>query len=171
VKEDIQLDYQALARDALRRVVHDVLTLTVDLKATPGQHHFYIEFLTEAPGVQMPERLRADYPERMTIVLQHQFEDLAVEQDKFAVTLRFKGVPSRLVIPFDAMTSFYDPHSKFALSFEDPAAAKPQDEEPAAKQAESNAAEAETDAPKPAAAKEPAHKDAQIVSLDQFRKK
>ena len=83
-----------------------------------GEHHFYIEFLTQAPDVSIPDHLIEDYPERMTIVLQHQFQNLDVTEDGFGVTLWFKGKESRLEIPFHAVTSFADPSVKFGLRFE-----------------------------------------------------
>lgn len=114
---DIEIDYQYLADRALRRVVRDVLEMTADLRQTPGDHHFYIEFDTQAPGVEIPEKLLADYPSRMTIVLQHQYEDLAVTDESFAVTLRFDGAPYGLVVPYDAITNFVDPSVRFQLHF------------------------------------------------------
>jgi len=114
---DIELDYDSLMQEALKRVVFDVLTITSELGETPGEHHFYIEFLTNAPGVSIPEHLKEAYPTRMTIVLHHQFEDLNVTQDGFSVTLWFKGVEAALMIPFDAITNFADPSAKFGLRF------------------------------------------------------
>ncbi|MEO1015244.1 MAG: ClpXP protease specificity-enhancing factor SspB [Pseudomonadota bacterium] len=114
---DVELDYAFLMDDALRRVLHDVLSITQDIGAAPGEHHFYIEFLTQAPGVSIPADLLETYPERMTIVLQHQFKDLEVEDDKFAVTLWFKGEPSRLHVPFSAVATFADPGAQFELRF------------------------------------------------------
>jgi len=116
---DIELDYDQIMQNALRHVVKDVLTITADLGETPGDHHFYVEFLTDAPGVNLPDHLKAQYPERMTIVLHHQFDDLDVGNDGFQVTLSFKGVEARLAIPFDAITSFADPSAKFGLRFQE----------------------------------------------------
>ncbi len=114
---DIELDYDSLMQDALKRVVHDVLKITAELGETPGEHHFYIEFMTGAEGVSIPDHLHDVYPTRMTIVLHHQFENLTVTDTGFGVTLWFKGVETRLEIPFDAMTSFADPGAKFGLRF------------------------------------------------------
>ncbi len=114
---DIELDYDSLMQEALRRVVHDVLSITADLKETPGEHHFYIEFLTGAQGVSIPDHLKEAYPSRMTIVLHHQFENLEVDEFGFSVSLWFKGMEAALVIPFDAITSFADPSAKFGLRF------------------------------------------------------
>lgn len=116
---DIELDYDYLANNALRRVVADVLKITADLGEAPGEHHFYIEFTTGAPGVEIPSDLKAAYPTTMTIVLQHQFENLLVNEDGFSVTLWFKGKQADLVIPFDAVASFADPSVQFGLRFKD----------------------------------------------------
>lgn len=116
---DIELDYDSLMQDALKKVVHDVLAITAELRETPGDHHFYIEFLTEADGVQIPDHLKETYPSRMTIVLHHQFEDLIVTETGFGVTLWFKGIEAQLEIPFDAITSFADPGAKFGLRFQE----------------------------------------------------
>ena len=116
---DIELDYDGLMQEALRRVVYDVLNITAELGTTPGDHHFYIEFLTTAPGVNIPAHLRETYPTRMTIVLHHQFKDLEVTSEGFSVSLWFKEIEARLVIPFAAMTSFADPGAKFGLRFQE----------------------------------------------------
>ncbi|MGV6800719.1 MAG: SspB family protein [bacterium] len=116
--DDIELDYAYLMQNALRDIVKQVLTITRDLGDVPGEHHFFIEFMTTAPGVQISETLLKSYPERMTIVLQHKFEDLTVEEDHFGVTLHFQGVPNHLVIPWDALLSFADPSADFGLRFE-----------------------------------------------------
>lgn len=121
--DDVELDYAYLTQDALRGVVRQVLSTTVALGHPPGEHHFYIEFVTVAPGVFLSDRLRAQYPERMTIVLQHQFEALEVDEEGFAVTLHFKGTPDRLIVPFSAITQFADPSANFALQFQPPEAA------------------------------------------------
>lgn len=113
----MELDYSSLLDNALRAIVRDVLLITQELGVVPGDHHFYIEFQTDAPGVDIPDRLKASYPDRMTIVLQHQFKDLIVEDEKFSVTLWFKGEPSVLVVPFDAVTTFADPSVQFELQY------------------------------------------------------
>ena len=118
--DDVELDYAYLTQDALRGVVREVLQTTRALGHPPGEHHFYVEFGTNAPGVRVSDRLRAQYPERMTIVLQHQFEDLEVDAEGFAVTLHFGGVADRLVVPFAAVTQFADPSASFALQFAGP---------------------------------------------------
>jgi hypothetical protein len=133
---DIEIDYDFLTRQALRRVVQEVLLITEQLGAAPGDHHFYIEFETQAAGVSIPEYLLADYPERMTIVLQHQFDDLSVGEDDFSVTLWFNKQQARLTIPFDAVMSFADPSVQFGLRFgapvKTPETAKPEEAPPPA---------------------------------------
>lgn len=115
---DVELDYEYLTQRALKQVLRDVLTVAADLGEAPGNHHFFIEFLTKADGVSIPDHLHEAYPERMTIVLQHQFGDLQVEEDGFAVTLWFKKVETRLEIPFEAVISFADPSVQFGLRFD-----------------------------------------------------
>src|SRR6202051_5093485 len=109
--------YDLLAQAALRGVVRTVLPDAAK-NALPGEHHFKITFATTAPGVRLSERMRAQYPEAMTIVLQHQFWDLAVKDDAFEVGLSFGGVPERLAVPFEAITAFYDPAVQFGFQFE-----------------------------------------------------
>ena len=111
------LDYPRLVQDALRGVVRRSLSY-VQSHGLPGEHHFYLAFATTAPGVSLSEDLRRRYPEQITIVLQHDFRDLDVDDEFFAVTLRFGGIPQRIRVPFAAMVSFYDPASQFALRFE-----------------------------------------------------
>ena len=175
--------YDLLAQAALRGVVRTVL-VDAAKKGLPGEHHFQITFLTTAPGVRLSERMRAQYPEAMMIVLQHQFWDLTVNDDGFEVGLSFGGVAERIAVPFDAITAFVDPAAQFALQFavrepeavvEEPAAL-PETPAPvppavaAVEKAEALPAPAE-----PAEPAEPAAEDnaggAEIVRLDRFRKK
>jgi uncharacterized protein len=109
--------YDLLAQQALRGVVRTVLA-DVAKKGLPGEHHFKITFNTVAPGVRLSDRMRAQYPEAMTIILQHQFWDLTVGDDAFEVGLSFGGVPERLMVPFDAIVAFYDPAVQFGFQFE-----------------------------------------------------
>ncbi|MBS7545181.1 ClpXP protease specificity-enhancing factor SspB [Ancylobacter oerskovii] len=111
--------YDLLVQDALRAVVRRVLT-DVARDGLPGDHHLYISFDTQAPGVRLSARLKERYPEEMTIVLQHQFWDLVVTELFFEVGLSFNGIPERLHIPFDALKGFFDPSVKFGLQFEPP---------------------------------------------------
>ncbi|GAB4525329.1 MAG: ClpXP protease specificity-enhancing factor SspB [Parvularculaceae bacterium] len=112
------LDYGALTQTALKGVVRAALARTAELGAAPGGHHFYITFATRAPGVQIADFLIEQYPEEMTIVLQHQFWDLEVDDEKFSVLLKFRGKPERLVIPFRAISKFFDPEAQFGLQFD-----------------------------------------------------
>ena len=109
--------YDLLAQDALRGVVRRVLG-DVARNGLPGEHHFYVTFGTGAPGVKISDRLRVEHPDEMTIVLQHQFWDLEVTDETFEVGLSFKGIPERLVIPFEAIKGFFDPSVQFGLQFE-----------------------------------------------------
>lgn len=113
------IDYEGLAQEAMRGVVRKVLSATAKT-GLPGDHHFYISFDTEAPGVTLSKRLKEKYPREMTIVLQHRFWDLAVSDDRFEVKLTFDGIPERLVVPFAAIKVFFDPSVRFGLQFEDP---------------------------------------------------
>ena len=113
-----QIRYDLLTQQALRSVVRNVLVDTAK-KGLPGDHHFYISFDTHADGVRMSDRLRAQYPDEMTIILQHQFWDLKVGEDDFEVGLSFGGVPERLNVPFEAINGFFDPSVQFGLQFEE----------------------------------------------------
>jgi uncharacterized protein len=108
--------YERLTQDALRGVIRTVLT-DVAVKGLPGEHHFFITFDTCVEGVRMSARLKASYPAEMTIVLQHQFWDLAVGEDDFDVGLAFNGIPERLHVPFTAVKAFRDPSVQFGLQF------------------------------------------------------
>jgi hypothetical protein len=155
------LPYEEWIETALRQVVAQAIS-HVAVHGLPGSHHFYLTFRTDHPGVSVPHRLRAQYPEEMTIVLQHQFWDLKYDKDEgvISVGLSFGGVPSTLVIPLDAMTSFADPQIRYGLRFrsimpEAGALPVPVPEAPAA--------DASAPEEKPA---EP-----QVVSLDAFRRR
>ena len=152
-----EMHYEAMAQDALRGVVKAALRKAALPEGLPGDHHFYITFRTKAPGVSGPQDLLGKYPDEMTIVLQHQYWDLAPGETFFSVTLQFGGQPKRLSIPYGAVTRFYDPSVQFLLQFEAPPPAPPEARAPTPE-----AKEAAPDA-KPA--------EATIVSLDQFRKK
>ena len=110
--------YDLLTQQALRSVVRDVLADAAK-KGLPGDHHFYISFDTQAEGVRISDRLHAQYPEEMTIILQHQFWDLTVNDAGFEVGLSFGGIPEKLTIPFEAITGFFDPSVQFGLQFEE----------------------------------------------------
>ncbi len=164
--------YDVLARDALRGVLRRVLTDAAE-HGLPGDHHFFITFLSTADGVKLSPRLLAQYPEEMTIILQHQFWDLVVTEDRFEVGLSFGGIPERLVVPFAAIKSFLDPSVQFGLQFEpsDAAAETPQGQLPLVPEpsalpvaAPEPAAESKDELAKPG-------EGAEVVRLDRFRKK
>ena len=117
--EDL-IGYDQLTQDAMREVVRAALNRATGPRGLPGQHHFYITFRTKAPGVILPDQLLGRYPDEMTIVLEHQFWDLEVYADKFRVILKFAGQPHPIVIPFNAVSRFYDPSVRFGLQFEHP---------------------------------------------------
>lgn len=156
------LPYDAWAEEALREVAIRAIE-SAAANGLPGEHHFYLTFRTDHPGTSVPGHLKARYPQEITIVLQHQFDDLIVNRaaQRFEVTLFFGGVPSRLVVPFGALTMFHDPHVRFGLRF--PVLGM---DEPAANDEPQGAAE-----PAPPAAEEPPAGPAQVVSLDAFRRK
>jgi len=160
--------YDVLARDALRGVLRKVLTDAAS-HGLPGEHHFFITFVSKAEGVKLSSRLLAQYPEEMTIILQHQFWDLTVLEDRFEVGLSFGGIPERLVVPFVAIKSFFDPSVQFGLDFA-PTEALEQAEAklPAVPSAPSLPAAAPTTADE-----EPprGNEGATVVRFDRFRKK
>ena len=116
--EQVQIDYDSKVQDALRKVVHDVLSETAE-NGLPGDHHFYITFKTQAEGVSVPARLVERYPDEMTIVLQHKYWGLSVDDKSFSVGLSFDRQIETLVIPLDTIIGFFDPSVKFALQFQD----------------------------------------------------
>jgi uncharacterized protein len=158
--------YDLLVQDALKSVVRKVLS-DAARDGLPGEHHFYVTFRTTLPGVRMSQALRDQYPEEMTIVLQHQFWDLAISDHSIEVGLSFKGIPERLLIPFDTVTCFFDPSVQFGLKFElegEGAGEAKTDEEGAAPRPRPRAVTsadvpAETPAAKPKPARKPASKD------------
>jgi hypothetical protein len=171
--------YDVLTRDALRGVLKRVLNEAA-AHGLPGEHHFFITFLSTAEGVKLSARLLAQYPDEMTIILQHQFWDLVVHDDRFEVGLSFGGIPERLAVPFAAIKSFFDPSVQFGLQFEttDAAAETVVDalETPAKNLPASPAPSAlavPVSQPAPEKAEEPAKagEGAEVVRLDRFRKK
>lgn len=112
------IDYEALAREAMRGVVRAVLT-KVASSGLPGEHHFYIVFNTQGQGVALSKRLKEKYPKEMLIVLQHRFWDLEVNDERFEVKLTFDGIPERVVVPFRCIKVFYDPSVPYGLQFEE----------------------------------------------------
>ncbi|WP_147094052.1 SspB family protein [Swaminathania salitolerans] len=157
------LPYDEWVEDAYREVMLRALD-HASVEGLPGEHHFYLTFLTDYPGVAIPDRLRAQYPHDMTIVLQHQFWDLRVDREAMTVSvgLSFGGIGSMLVIPFAAITAFADPHIRMALRFSvEPVESV--DEEP-----QTHVTEAESD---DASSPAPSGEEGQVVSLDAFRKR
>ena len=153
------IPYDEIVQDALRAVVGRVLREVETSGGLPGEHHFYITFNTRMPGVAIPKHLSERFPDEMTIVIQHRFWDLKVEEDGFGVGLSFGGVPSTLNVPFAAVTAFHDPAVEFALTFQANAAdALPEEHDVA-----------ENDVP--GAEAEPAEDGSNVVSVDFTRKK
>lgn len=126
------IPYDEIVQDALRAVVGRVLGEVEQSGGLPGTHHFYITFNTKSPGVSIPKHLSERFPEEMTIVIQHRFWDLKVEDDGFSVGLSFGGVPATLRVPFAAVTQFHDPAVEFALTFHADAEEAPREEHEAA---------------------------------------
>jgi hypothetical protein len=152
--------YDLLAQQALRGVVREALNIAA-ATGLPGEHHFYIAFNTKYPGVEISERLAQRYPREMTIVLQHQYWNLKVHDDRFEAELSFDNIPEKLVIPFDAVKGFLDPAVQFGLQFESVPVKSKLKEVPAAV----------PDAAAADSATAPAADSPKIVSLDSFRKK
>lgn len=150
-----RLDYPRMIQDAVKGVVRQAMR-TVEEEGFPGDHHFFITFRTSHPEVAMPESLHERFPEEMRIILQHQFWDLEVAEDGFAVTLSFNGQRAALAVPFDAVTSFFDPAANFALHFEVPDEEGENDEEPLADASASEGASGTV---------------ADVVSFEAFRKR
>ena len=151
------IPYDEIVQEALRDVVGRVLREVERSGALPGDHHFYITFHTRMAGVQIPKHLMERFPDEMTIVIQHRFWDLKVEEDAFSVGLSFSGVPATLRVPFAAVTDFVDPAVDFSLKFQaDVAEAVHEEHE-----------EAENDVPAPAEADDGSN----VVSVDFTRKK
>ena len=174
-----RIEYNRMVEHALRRVVHDALKL-VEQEGLPGRHHFYLTFKSTSPGVRMSDALHARYPNEMTIVLQHEFWALEVDDYGFAVTLSFNSTPERISVPFEAITVFADPSAEFGLQFQGgaadedatpdeapgeapaPAEPAPTKERPATVTALPRPDDSKGDTPDAAA---------EVVSLDKFRKK
>src|SRR5579872_1108333 len=162
------IGYQALTDAALRGVVRDALR-RIEKSGLIGAHHFYLTFKTHAEGVEIPDFLKEQYPDEMTIIIQHQYWALKVKDDYFEVTLTFKKLPAPLHIPFNALTAFFDPGVQFGLQFRSEGDAKA-------------AGPAPVMAPPPASDSEPAPAEesaippvdkahaGEVVSLDSFRK-
>lgn len=185
--------YDLLVQDALKSVVRKVLGDAVR-DGLPGEHHFYISFRTEHAGVRLSTRLRERYPQEMTIVLQHQYDNLTVNEAAFEVGLSFSGVAERLRVPFDSLSGFFDPSVQFGLKFEaEPQVADAAAEKPIAPPELVSVSTLKGSVPKigtrkgedepspvtprkrtpkkEPAAETPSETGAEVVSLDSFRKK
>lgn len=169
MRDDDVIDYGLLIDEAMQAIVKKAL-LIVEKTGLPGEHHFYITFDTEYPGVMIPDTLHKRYPEEMTIVLQHQFWDLEIEEDRFSVVLSFDNVRNSLVVPFSALTAFADPSVKFGLQFRHAGMVHKAKEE---KKPEKGGKAAKANKSKKGEKAEKADKKRQnnVVSLDSFRKK
>ena len=167
------IEYRELVQEALRGVVHAVIAEVADTGALPGAHHFYVAFCTDHPETIISNRLRERYPQEMTIVIQHQFWDLTVDDDKFEITLSFDNQPETLTVPFVAIKNFFDPSVRFGLQFspeedeeEDEAALESRDLQSPLEDQDAAADEEDNEEDNAEA-----QKTGEVVSLDQFRKK
>ncbi|WP_426122764.1 SspB family protein [Pararhizobium sp. PWRC1-1] len=168
--------YDILAQDALRSVIRKVLIEVAATGALPGDHHFFITFLTGAPGVRISQHLKAKYAEQMTIVVQHQFWDLKVTETLFEIGLSFSDTPEKLVIPFNAIRGFYDPSVNFELEFDVAAVEEEESAEitayPAATAEQSGDQDTEAKTGDNGKTGDDGKKEGgSVVSLDSFRKK
>lgn len=169
--EDL-MRYDQLAQNALRGVVRDALR-RVEKSGLPGEHHFYIQFLTKYPGVNIGARLSERYPREMTVVLQHQFFNLNVTEERFQVELSFDNIPERLIVPFAAVKGFLDPAVQFGLQFE---VVEAESAEAAAEIKAKKAVEQKNTIKTPESQDTPEGEEKpteapKVVSLDAFRKK
>ena len=153
------LDYGSLMHRAMRGLIFNVLEQVRD-QGLPGNHHFFITFDTTHPDVQLADWLKDRYPEEMTVVIQHWFDNLEVREDGFSITLNFGDQPEPIQIPFDAIQTFVDPSVEFGLRFEN----QDMDEE------EEEADETEPSAEATETSDEEPRQEAEVVSLDQFRR-
>ncbi|PWB95467.1 SspB family protein [Methylosinus sporium] len=177
--------YDLLVQDALRGVMRKVLADAAAAGRLPGDHHFTISFRTKAPGVRISKRLAEQWPQEMTIILQHQYSNLLVDERGFSVGLSFRSIPEQLYVPFDAVTVFSDPSVDFGLKWEVDELAPAREEEPTrfpARPQPTGEAAPPRHGPRPAArsekrqetepaAAEESGEAAKIVSIDAFRKK
>ncbi len=158
------IDYGTLMHRAMRSLIREVLD-SVARGGLPGQHHFFITFDTSHADVAIADWLRKRYPDEMTVVIQHWFDNLEVSDKGFSVTLNFGDSPEPLYIPYDAISTFVDPSVEFGLRFE-----RPDDDDDLLAEAGQTGAEDEAPLAEDVEADEDAHRDAEIVRLDSFRK-
>ncbi|HEU4839102.1 MAG TPA: ClpXP protease specificity-enhancing factor SspB [Micavibrio sp.] len=160
--EEEILRYDRMVESALRGVVREAIEAVIEEGELPEDHHFYITFMTDYPGVKIPAYLRDRYPGEMTIVLQYQFYDLFVDDEKMGVTLSFNNVPERLEIPLSSITIFADPSVNFALQFQ-----------PMGEEGEDGFPDPGDDDEPPTGTDDKGgdKKTGEVVSLDKFRKK
>jgi len=162
IDDENTLRYDRMVEAALRGVVREAIQEVIEHGELPGDHHFYITFMTDYPGVKIPAYLHDRYPGEMTIVLQYQFYDLSVDAEKMGVTLSFNNVPERLEVPLSAITIFADPSVNFALQFQ-----------PMSDDGENDFPDGD-DTPSPSGGDDKKggdKKTGEVVSLDKFRKK
>lgn len=167
------IPYDVWIDDALRGVIRRAVGQVAE-HGLPGEHHFYVTFRTDAEGVELSGALRAQHPNQMTIVFQHQFRDLAVDDEALSVTLRFKGKPERLRVPFAAIVAFADPSVNFGLQFKTADADAPESLEGPAETAADEAARqtgTQETGTQETAGEETTGGTGQVVTLDSFRKK
>ena len=173
------IDYPKLIDSAMRNVVREAL-LHVDKFGLPGDHHFFISFQTNYPGVSISPQLKSRYPEEITIVVQHQFWDLKITDSQFSLMLSFNNIPEKLVVPFDALTAFADPSIKFGLQFNGKKPATSSDADNESAEPVACPATGKTGKEKPPTAsfdeetpseETTAANDEKVVSLEAFRKR
>lgn len=163
--------YDILAQDALRGVIRKVLSEVAATGSLPADHHFFITFLTQAPGVRISQQLKAKYPEQMTIVVQHQFWELKVYDGYFEIGLSFSDKPEKLTVPFSAVRGFYDPSVNFELEFDVSMAEESEGGAEVTPYPEQQATDIQiVSVEKPEGEAKPAG-NGSVVSLDSFRKK
>jgi uncharacterized protein len=162
------IGYQALTQAALKGVVRAALEKASKLEHLPGEHHFYVTFRTRTQGVQMADYLKDRFPEEMTIVIQHQYWDFEIFDDRFEIILKFSGVPQHLRIPFAAVSRFFDPSVNFGVTFENDDAVAFSEVRPIGSGAPVTQA---TPAAPVASTGSSAPGEATVVSLDAFRRK
>ncbi|QYX55727.1 hypothetical protein K1T73_11605 [Roseovarius sp. SCSIO 43702] len=160
------IDYGKLMHAAMRRLIQTVLTDVQD-NGLPGAHHFFITFDTTHPDARLADWLRERYPSDMTVVMQHWFDNLEVGEDGFGITLNFGDAPERLFIPYDAIQTFVDPSVEFGLRFEQQ---EDDDEEDPFEGLDLDELDDDDHAPDPAPHEDRERREAEVVSLDKFRK-